>query len=595
MKNQAKRLESYLSGSNVLDWRAFALTQPLFFTFGFITFNGHVPGNPWFVTLANIASASLEVFIAYAFRPLLAPKNKQNSLWRIWLLYWLAGELSSIFDIYLFSIPFRDPAEGVSAWTLVLTNGFLRLEWFTFAHLAVSLIKSDLQMLNALRIKSNELSSLRVEVNGQLARELSGLREAISGKITNALLVIAKQVDGLSSSTPKTELLARASLVSQLCDTEVRALSHEISDREFEPAISAEGSSKLSKPLSAVPLKATEIKLRWQWVAGIGILNAFAIALEHGGWVGAASAVIAIALGIAVLHVIDDFRSRVWASDSATGAIALIVAEYLFASGLILAGLWVVGAVVPDIRHYVQTIYVIVPIVILIIWSLVQAIHEFNRRLRHHGDELAAQIQLLEQEVKLAQAKAAKARNRIGKLLHGTTQGRLASVSLALAAAANAASQQDLEQLLDQARAQLALAEIDLQNTLGDAKPQSNSVDDELHGLVKGWRNLVRINHVIEAGAREFLNETPDLQAAVTEAMQECITNAVRHGQASEIWVELGVADDLYLKVSNDGYPISEIVPGFGIRAISELANKVEFETNGPLTTVTIRWALATV
>jgi signal transduction histidine kinase len=266
-------------------------------------------------------------------------------------------------------------------------------------------------------------------------------------------------------------------------------------------------------------------------------------------------------------------------------------------SGFVLVGLWLAGAYVPEIRKYVQTIYLIVPIVILIIWALVQIIIEYTRRLRQHGNDLSVQNQLLAQAVGLAQARAAKARNRIGKLLHGTTQGRLASVSLAIAAAASSESTERLELLLNQAREQLALAENDLETTLRDAEVESTpSLHDELKELVEGWRNLVSISHQVSLEAIHALEARPKLTPAVAEAMQECVTNAVRHGKASSVAINVRLErvqdPELILEVSNDGVSVSEIVPGFGIRAIYESAKVVEIENRGELTFAIIRWEL---
>jgi signal transduction histidine kinase len=597
LSSAIKRLESYLAGDNHADWRAFALTQPLFFTFGWITFFGHSLSGLWQVAGLVAASVLLEPILVFAFRPLLAPANQKNSIWRIWMLYWLAGQLSGVFDIVTLNIPFRDPSEGVSAWTLILTNGLLRVVWFTVAHLAVSVLKTDFSLLSELRSKADALGRLQAQVNDQLARELSGLREAIAEKIAAALIQISQQVDGLSTSTPKDELLARAAKISELCDTEVRALSHQISERHFEPDFTSGAPENFPKKISGVPLRSRDIKLHWQWVAGIGVLNAFAIALEHGGWIGAISAMLAIAVGIPLLRVFDSLRTSRLKTESAAVAIVQVALDYVLTSALALAALWFAGAYLPEIRKYVQTVYLIVPIVILIIWALVQIIIEYTRRLRQHGNDLSVQNQLLAQAVSVAQARAAKARNRIGKLLHGTTQGRLASVSLAIAAAASSESPERLELLLNQAREQLALAENDIETTLHDAEVESTpSLKVELKELVEGWRNLVSISHQVSLEAIQDLEARPKLMPAVAEAMQECVTNAVRHGKASSVAINIHLEreqdQELVLEVSNDGVPVSEIVPGFGIRAIYENAKDVRIENRGEWTFVTIRWAL---
>lgn len=593
MKQSLKQIETYLAGSNSVNWRAFALTQPLLFLFGLVTFLDHSLGNSWVITGVVAAEALLEVAIAYVLKLLLLSSGEQNSLGRIWLIYWLTGTLGVLFTIALLGVPFRDPTAGVSAWTLILTNGLLRIVWFSVAHIAVSVLRSHFKLLSELQARASELSRLQSEVNSQLSRELENLRKTIAEKISNALALISGQVSGLSSSTPKSELLVRAAMVSDLCSTEVRALSHEISSREFRPQLESASPRATPKSLFEVPMNGFDIKLHLRWVAGIGVLNAFTIALEHGGWIGAISSLVAIAIGIPLIRGIDSLRLKSIAPSSPTVAIIQVMFEFVMASGIVIGGLWFAGEALPPIRDYVQTIYLIAPVVILIIWTLVQVIIEYARRLRLLGTELETHNQLLSREVSVAQAKAAKATSRIGRLLHGTTQGRLASVSLALAAAANAENSERLETLLGQAREQLSLAEKDLEITLRDAEVnQTPTLIEEIDSLIAGWRNLVVIRHFVHLDALSFLDNRKDMVLVVSEAMNECVTNAVRHGKASEVSIDIRMDRDLELVVSNDGHAVSEIVPGFGIRTISEGAENVRIEKRDSLTFVIIRWAV---
>jgi signal transduction histidine kinase len=592
LKHQLKRLEGFLAGPNAIDWRAFALAEPLLYVFGFITFYRHFDGTFAQIALIVFAGLVAEIGAAYLGRPFLAPKNRNNPLWKIATLYFFAGEINALFFIWILQIPFRDPTLGVSAWTLILTDGLLRGEWLLIAHLAISLLRSDLRLLNSLRGKARDLDALRLAANSQLANELGSLREAISEKIAIALQKISKQLDGLSASSPQAEMVEQADFVSQLCDSEVRALSHSIGQREFAPLIPVPLDSKPLRRLARTPISPRDIQLHLRWVAGIGVINAFTIGLEHGGWVGAISTLIAIGLGLVLIRALDWLRLNFTDPRRATSAIALVVCEYLTVSVVIISALWVVGGFFPEVRHFLVTVYWLVPIVVLIIWALVQLIHEFARRLRQHGDELAVQNALLADEISRVQLLAAKARNRLGKLLHGTTQGRLASVSLALAAAANLPSTQQREALFAQAREQLQLAEVDLKAAFDeDLTKHQETLEAELLSLADGWRNLVKISFEIDPRVNELLKDRQELVSAIAEAAQECVTNAVRHGQATMVSIKVNLEADLVLEAANDGNAVTEIVPGFGIRAIAEQANNVEIETLDGITTVTVRWA----
>jgi len=591
-----KRLEEILAGPRVLDWRAFALIQPLFLVFGTITFFKHVQGDFWHIVGALLIGLVAEVLFAFLVRPLFAPASKQNSFWRIFLLYWLIGELDGVMCVTLLNIPFREPGTSVSAWTTLSSNGFLHAVWLTTAHLAISLLKSDVELLQKLSTTGLALNAMQVEANRQLASELGNLRSTISDQISRALVQIKTQVGTLNSSSPKTELTERATLVMQLCDSEVRALSHEISQNNFEPSFTEISIPKILNPWGRGSAKISEIKLHWPWVAGIGLLNAAIIALQHGGWIAAMASLLSILTGLGLLLSLDAARRNRLKVQSAVLVIILVVGEYLISSAVIISVLWLIGFKVPEIRHFVQSVYLIVPIVIVIVWSLVQIIHGFAYRLRLHTDELAASNKLLASELELIQLKSARARERFGKLLHGTTQGRLASVSLALAAAASSSSEKQIELLLQQARGQLAQAEIELAETLNsDAISLANAegLDAEIASLQDGWRNLVDIQSVVSDPARAVLESRLDLLQAVAEAMQECITNAVRHGHAKSMRFNLALDNEIILEAINDGMPVLDLTPGFGIRSISETASDVQISSQGQTTRVEIRWSLS--
>jgi signal transduction histidine kinase len=65
--------------------------------------------------------------------------------------------------------------------------------------------------------------------------------------------------------------------------------------------------------------------------------------------------------------------------------------------------------------------------------------------------------------------------------------------------------------------------------------------------------------------------EEPHVSGAAYRVIQECITNAIRHGAASRIDIELGYsATQLHLVVEDDGRGTVRIVPGLGLRGITD-------------------------
>ena len=66
-------------------------------------------------------------------------------------------------------------------------------------------------------------------------------------------------------------------------------------------------------------------------------------------------------------------------------------------------------------------------------------------------------------------------------------------------------------------------------------------------------------------------DETPEVASAAFRAVQECITNAIRHGAASRIKVALVYsASELRVVIEDDGRGAIRIVPGLGLAGLTE-------------------------
>ena len=213
----ARRLEELLADRRAIDWRAVAFVQALFLLFTMNTFVGWLDLPNLEIFWLTLLILIVEAFFLWFVGPALLAGGCRHILIRVWLVYWLAGELAAIYFVSAFNLPFIAPGSGVSAVTLLITNGFLKIVWFSIAHLATSLIDRHLQTLAQLQAKTAELTSLREEVKDQLALELVALRGAINDKIVDALALISKQLSALTESSPREELAKRASNVAQVC------------------------------------------------------------------------------------------------------------------------------------------------------------------------------------------------------------------------------------------------------------------------------------------------------------------------------------------------------------------------------------------
>lgn len=587
----AQRLEHHLSDRYAFDLRAVLFVQALFVLFSSITLAKDWTENPIRSLTYILIALLLEVVFLFAIGFLRVLTRARSSILKIWFTYWLAGEVSAICLIFLFQIPFTPPGAGVSAITLLATNGLLKIAWFSICHLAVSLLDSQFAALTKLQSKATQLAALQSEGEAVLASELSALRSAIRDKIKKSLQSISMQLSELSASSPREDLSRRAEFVAQICDGEVRSLSHEIAEGVFPQRLLFESPKRILNPWTLTRGHKTEVSLRWHWVAAIGAPNAVTLALQQGGWLSAMAAIGAIVLGIFLIEIVDRARLKWWRSNGALATATLIVAEYVGLSGFIFMLLRLVGGKISEIKQFTESAYIVTPIVIVVVWLLVQAIHDFAARLDLYTADMIINNRAIELEIAKSKLRSERARGRLSRLLHGTTQGRLASISLALTVASKSKSTSEIDGLLDQAKEQLSAAESEINLSLSSEDPTTfTGIENELGELVKGWRNLISIRYQIGHDVGPFLANHPELATSVLESMRELVTNAVRHGRAESIDLDLWLGEKLCLQAVNDGDPIVELIPGFGVSSISQTASNVTFHRHGDFTAVQVSW-----
>lgn len=587
-----KHLAEHLQGNDAFRYSAFLVRSPLFIFFTVVTFAGDPDHKLVNVVLAAVIGSVVELLLLFLARTVFA-RHQLSTIWPIWFVYWIAGEISGIILLVSMEVPFVEPGNGVSAWVILAFNGFLAVVWFTASNLAAGLLAKDMQLLRELGRKTTMLEGLQLEAEFRLREEISELKETISDKVLELLKRITKQVRNLSSNTSNAELLRNAEQVRDLCESEVRALSHSVASKTFEPPHEVVSLPKVLSPWGSSRAKASDIKLRLRWVAAIGIFNALAIALQRGGWLTALAALALIAIGIFAIRALDRLRIRVVKTESVSATVVLVAFEYLSMSVVAMLLLWMLGFHHPEIARFVSAVYVTVPMVLVIIWLLVQLIQDSARRLRDYGRDLSEKQVMLERTLADIERQSSRARRSLGQFLHGSIQGRLASVSMALTVAAKTSSSDLLDELLLQARSQLELSALEVNQVLQGAESRAAlSLADEIQQLKDGWKNLVELTFSVSDRAFRCLEVRSGLADLVVEAMQECITNAVRHGEAKRVNVEIGLDPNLFLKVMNDGLPIEKLTPGFGITSISTRAKGLKVLSEDGWSVVSLSWAI---
>jgi signal transduction histidine kinase len=109
---------------------------------------------------------------------------------------------------------------------------------------------------------------------------------------------------------------------------------------------------------------------------------------------------------------------------------------------------------------------------------------------------------------------------------------------------------------------------------------------------------LMTNTHIYFQSDIDNLNFAADEEDAIYRMIQESITNAIRHGKATQIWVHIsGAEGEIIILVRDNGIGCKEIKQGFGTRHIKErikmLNGTVEFDGSDGFTVtarIPIRW-----
>lgn len=172
---------------------------------------------------------------------------------------------------------------------------------------------------------------------------------------------------------------------------------------------------------------------------------------------------------------------------------------------------------------------------------------------------------LREAQEQLRAHSVAEERLRIARELHDVVGHQLAGLTLTLETARHLPPK-EAERYLDSA--QLASKEL-----LGQVRSVVTALRERpshaltLEGMSRAWPGLE-----VHLADPELIGQLPgDLQHATIRLVQEALTNAVRHGSASQAWVALEIGDGTFsVVVRDDGCGVVAPVEGNGLRGMRE-------------------------
>jgi len=199
-----------------------------------------------------------------------------------------------------------------------------------------------------------------------------------------------------------------------------------------------------------------------------------------------------------------------------------------------------------------------------------------NRALTESHDKLAvAHAQLQKYSERTEELAKTKERNRLAREIHDTVGHCLTGISLGLQATRELVRSDpsmvgpQLGRLDELSRQGL----LDIRRSLKELRPdmlERRNLSAALKALADEI-NSCSTRHIELTVEGDADGLSPSLEETVYRIAQESITNAVRHGNATSVRIELAVRDDaLRIDVTDDGAGCDAVREGFGLQYMRE-------------------------
>jgi signal transduction histidine kinase len=209
-------------------------------------------------------------------------------------------------------------------------------------------------------------------------------------------------------------------------------------------------------------------------------------------------------------------------------------------------------------------------------WSVIAAsqAHILDLGQSSVEDELNVAIAELARENKLFEQKAWLARHRWYLIVHGVVQPALTSASMRASASEEIAPQVKDKILSDLQRALDALKE---------SRTVQRSLDVSITEIKSLWGGICDIHVFLTPFANQVIKNDQVASDILNEILKEVISNAVRHGDASNIYGEISMKDSRTISVviSNDGLkPTKEKIESVGSKMLDAVCLERTLEWN---------------
>jgi signal transduction histidine kinase len=211
-------------------------------------------------------------------------------------------------------------------------------------------------------------------------------------------------------------------------------------------------------------------------------------------------------------------------------------------------------------------------ITLAVIIGLAMFIGQIRQTQRYASQQKAREVN---EQLELLNSQARRElwlnRRRIATVLHGPVQAALYASAMRLAQSSRPSKKliqsvnQDLADALEVLKFD-SLEETDLRDVIGQ--------------ITEVWSGTCEIYSNISKAVYQVTKKNPLVGEAVTEVLREAVSNAIKHGSATEIEIDAKVTAKLVVisLVNNGKFPVNSRGNGFGSKLYSELTHTWQLE-----------------
>jgi hypothetical protein len=217
-----------------------------------------------------------------------------------------------------------------------------------------------------------------------------------------------------------------------------------------------------------------------------------------------------------------------------------------------------------------QDVFVTSCIILVLVLMLIAVASEAARQGRVMSKELAEGIAKGSDATAALDEAGRALRDQVSLVLNGVIQGRLAAIALAVQAHLDEMGQgghPSPERLVDRISVLLQLAEQDLFAIMSEPM-RPIPLPSVLRTLQGRWSGLLTIDWSIDPSAQALLDADARLLGASARVIDDAVSNASRHGRATEVVVRLGMAGPelrgLRIRVQDNGSGPPDASPELG-------------------------------